>query len=185
MTVPLPAEFGFILRARVPGHNDTQTVQLHIRNPLAPVADCVEESYEVLHILGFSSDRKRMSVIVRIPGRRHPLLPHSGQVTGGGPHGRFSARTASAPRHSNASTSSSGGLLSSHSRSSSESDCGDDSVGSTIVLLCKGADEALFPRLAPGYDDEWAVQSRHLERFASQGLRTLAVASREVRPVWC
>jgi hypothetical protein len=54
--------------------------------------------------------------------------------------------------------------------------------GGTLILLTKGADEVLFPRLAQGSESDWAVLARHLELFASQGLRTLAVAGREVRP---
>ncbi len=59
-----------------------------------------------------------------------------------------------------------------HSRSASSEDSEEDGDavgprgggeaggGSVLLLLCKGADEALFPRLAAGCDSEWAVRAR-------------------------
>lgn len=55
---------------------------------------------------------------------------------------------------------------------------GDDS---RLFLLSKGADNVIFERLKPGVDEEMkATTERHLDEFASQGLRTLTLAYRVV-----
>ncbi|XP_065129808.2 phospholipid-transporting ATPase IA isoform X4 [Paramisgurnus dabryanus] len=73
-----------------------------------------EEKYELLHVLEFTSDRKRMSVIMRTPSGK-------------------------------------------------------------IRLYCKGADTAIYERLADSsrYKD---ITLKHLEQFATEGLRTLCFA---------
>ncbi|XP_054754666.1 probable phospholipid-transporting ATPase IA isoform X2 [Lytechinus pictus] len=77
-----------------------------------------QEKYEILNVLDFTSDRKRMSVIVR-------------------------------------------------------------TSNGTILLFCKGADNVIYDRLAS--DQEFTSDTvRHLEEFASEGLRTLCFAFREI-----
>jgi phospholipid-translocating ATPase len=74
--------------------------------------------YKLLHVLEFTSDRKRMSVIVRTPENQ-------------------------------------------------------------VMLVCKGADSVINPRLIPGQSHE-AATNDHLERFAEAGLRTLLIAYRYI-----
>jgi len=51
----------------------------------------------------------------------------------------------------------------------------------TIRLLCKGADSIIMARLKPDQDEDLKSRvNQDLERFASDGLRTLLIASREV-----
>ncbi|RAH66774.1 phospholipid-translocating P-type ATPase domain-containing protein [Aspergillus aculeatinus CBS 121060] len=51
----------------------------------------------------------------------------------------------------------------------------------SIRLFCKGADSIIYSRLAPGKQQELRKQTaQHLEMFASEGLRTLCVADREL-----
>lgn len=50
---------------------------------------------------------------------------------------------------------------------------GDDN---RIFLLTKGADNVIFERLRPGFDDLKKVTEEHLDEFASDGLRTLTLA---------
>ncbi|XP_056113290.1 probable phospholipid-transporting ATPase IA isoform X2 [Rhinichthys klamathensis goyatoka] len=87
--------------------------------------DCViveslgeEERYELLHVLEFTSTRKRMSVIMRIPSGK-------------------------------------------------------------IRLYCKGADTVIYERLADSsrYKD---ITLKHLEQFATEGLRTLCFAVADI-----
>ncbi|XP_039504531.1 probable phospholipid-transporting ATPase IA isoform X2 [Pimephales promelas] len=87
--------------------------------------DCViveslggEEKYELLHVLEFTSTRKRMSVIMRIPSGK-------------------------------------------------------------IRLYCKGADTVIYERLADSsrYKD---ITLKHLEQFATEGLRTLCFAVADI-----
>lgn len=80
------------------------------------------EQYEQLALLPFTSERKRMSVIVR-------------NVADG-----------------------------------------------SIHLYCKGADDVLMARLAPGQDDLQTVTQQHVDTFAETGLRTLVLAWRELSP---
>lgn len=48
-----------------------------------------------------------------------------------------------------------------------------------IMLLTKGADEVLLPRLAKTVNNEiWSKTKRQLHRYASKGLRTLLLARR-------
>lgn len=80
------------------------------------------ERYEILHTLEFTSERRRMSVLLRALDGGH------------------------------------------------------------VLLLCKGADDALFPRLAPGQEAKRDAVRRHVETFARAGLRTMLVAQRHVAP---
>lgn len=182
--VKAAASLGFALKSRVSGHNDTQVVKIDVFNPLLQQGEHTEETFEIKHALGFTSDRKRMSVIVQVPNARNPLVAAVRQLAqqrvrrvGSGLSGRHGGTPGTLSGH--------------HSHSASSEDSGDDGdlgtgirgaggSGSVLLLLCKGADEALFPRLAAGCDADWTVLSRHLELFASQGLRTLAVGAREI-----
>ncbi len=47
-----------------------------------------------------------------------------------------------------------------------------------ILLLCKGADNVIFERLAPGGEELKAVTEDQLDSFAREGLRTLTLAHR-------
>lgn len=95
-------EYGFVFETRTPTH---VTV-----NALGE-----RKSYEILHVLEFTSNRKRMSVICR--------------------------------------------------NSSGE-----------IKLYCKGADTVIYERLAPRGSTFRDMTLRHLEDFATDGLRTLCLA---------
>ncbi|KAJ0409554.1 hypothetical protein ATCC90586_010065 [Pythium insidiosum] len=51
-----------------------------------------------------------------------------------------------------------------------------------VLLLTKGADAVIFPRLHPENCDPQIVETttQHLERFATEGLRTLVIAQKEI-----
>lgn len=76
-----------------------------------------EQTFKIYNVIEFTSNRKRMSVIVKYPNGK-------------------------------------------------------------IYLLCKGADTVILPRLAQGQniDDSW----KHLEAYACEGLRTLAICFKEL-----
>eukprot|EP01101_Sappina_pedata_P005462 TRINITY_DN2509_c0_g1_i1.p1 TRINITY_DN2509_c0_g1~~TRINITY_DN2509_c0_g1_i1.p1 ORF type:complete len:1115 (-),score=428.74 TRINITY_DN2509_c0_g1_i1:91-3435(-) len=82
-------------------------------------ANGTEESYELLNVLEFNSDRKRMSVIVRCPDGK-------------------------------------------------------------IRLFCKGADTAIYARLAGGQDGVINTTGEQLRDFAATGLRTLCLGYKEL-----
>lgn len=50
------------------------------------------------------------------------------------------------------------------------------------LLLCKGADSIIYGRLSKAYNDRTLLDktSEHLEQFATEGLRTLCIAQREL-----
>src|SRR6266850_599471 len=57
----------------------------------------------------------------------------------------------------------------------------DDEPGNNpILLLCKGADNVVFERLAPGGEELKSVTEEQLGSFAHEGLRTLTLAYRVV-----
>ncbi|KAK2720099.1 probable phospholipid-transporting ATPase IA isoform X3 [Artemia franciscana] len=90
------------------------------RTPEYVVIDALgkTERFEILHVLEFTSDRKRMSVIVRTPNGK-------------------------------------------------------------LKLYCKGADTAIYPRLKDNQQSK-EITLRHLEQFATEGLRTLCCAVVEI-----
>ncbi|KAI8508816.1 Phospholipid-transporting ATPase IA [Branchiostoma belcheri] len=94
--------------------------EFNIRTPEHVIIEAMgtTEKYEVLNVLEFTSERKRMSVIVRDPKKK-------------------------------------------------------------IKLYCKGADTVIYERLAPNqkYAD---VTLKHLEQFATDGLRTLCLSVTEI-----
>ncbi|POM70528.1 P-type ATPase (P-ATPase) Superfamily [Phytophthora palmivora] len=57
-----------------------------------------------------------------------------------------------------------------------------------VLLLTKGADSMLFPRLAPMSENNLQLREateKHLEAFAQDGLRTLVVCAKKINPqVW-
>jgi hypothetical protein len=57
---------------------------------------------------------------------------------------------------------------------------GDEPGNNPILLLCKGADNVVYDRLAPGGDELKAVTEEQLSMFANEGLRTLTLAYRVV-----
>src|SRR6266851_667977 len=57
---------------------------------------------------------------------------------------------------------------------------GDQPGNNPILLLCKGADNVIFERLAPGGEELKAVTEEQLSSFAHEGLRTLTLAYRVV-----
>ncbi|XP_017111181.1 phospholipid-transporting ATPase ID isoform X7 [Drosophila elegans] len=52
--------------------------------------------------------------------------------------------------------------------------------GDSVVLYCKGADNVIYDRLHGGQEDLKARTQDHLNKFASEGLRTLALAERRL-----
>ncbi|KAJ3120136.1 hypothetical protein HK098_004823 [Nowakowskiella sp. JEL0407] len=49
-----------------------------------------------------------------------------------------------------------------------------------ILLLCKGADSAIYPRLTPGNESVKLTTFEHLETFGTEGFRTLCFAMKEI-----
>lgn len=78
-----------------------------------------DQEYELLHVIEFTSTRKRMSVVVRSPEGK-------------------------------------------------------------VLVMTKGADSIILPRLRKGQDELIAKTSEFLSGYAQDGLRTLIVAEREV-----
>ena len=56
----------------------------------------------------------------------------------------------------------------------------DQPGNSPILLLCKGADNVIFERLAPGGEELKATTGDQLDMFAREGLRTLTLAYRVI-----
>jgi P-type E1-E2 ATPase len=81
------------------------------------------ESYELLHVIEFTSARKRMSIIVKAPDGR-------------------------------------------------------------IILMCKGADSHIEPRLKKGQDSLFKTTSDFLSDYAKDGLRTLILAQKTIDPAY-
>ncbi|KRK03508.1 phospholipid-transporting ATPase ID isoform X7 [Drosophila yakuba] len=52
--------------------------------------------------------------------------------------------------------------------------------GDSMVLYCKGADNVIYDRLHGGQEDLKARTQDHLNKFAGEGLRTLALAERRL-----
>ncbi|XP_017852723.1 phospholipid-transporting ATPase ID isoform X2 [Drosophila busckii] len=52
--------------------------------------------------------------------------------------------------------------------------------GNSVVLYCKGADNVIYDRLHGGQEDLKARTQDHLNKFASEGLRTLVLAERRL-----
>nr|CAD7426833.1 unnamed protein product [Timema monikensis] len=98
--------FGYIFDTRTPQHVEINALG-------------TRERYEILNVLEFTSTRKRMSVIARVPG---------GQ----------------------------------------------------IKLYCKGADTVIYERLSPDCQEYRDITLRHLEEFATEGLRTLCCAVTDI-----
>ncbi|KAI5964147.1 DNF1 [Candida pseudojiufengensis] len=50
------------------------------------------------------------------------------------------------------------------------------------LLICKGADSIIYERLSKDYNDPIMLEStaKHLEEYATEGLRTLCIAEREI-----
>ncbi|XP_022739410.1 probable phospholipid-transporting ATPase 8 isoform X6 [Durio zibethinus] len=114
-------EAAFVIAAREIGfqffvRNQT-SIKLHELDPRS--GQTVDRVYKLLHVLEFSSARKRMSVIVRNPENQ-------------------------------------------------------------ILLLAKGADSVIFERLSEQGCVFEARTREHIERYTEAGLRTLAVAYREI-----
>ncbi|KAL4376317.1 hypothetical protein GQ457_02G020290 [Hibiscus cannabinus] len=116
-----PDEATFVIAAREIGfqfflRNQT-SIQLHELDPESGIT--VDRVYNLLHVLEFSSARKRMSVIVRNPENQ-------------------------------------------------------------LLLLAKGADSAIFERLSKQGQVFEEKTKEHIERYSEAGLRTMAVAYREL-----
>jgi phospholipid-translocating ATPase len=56
----------------------------------------------------------------------------------------------------------------------------DEPGNNPILLLCKGADNVIFERLAEGGEQLKAVTGNQLDSFAREGLRTLTLANRVI-----
>ncbi|KAK8716088.1 hypothetical protein V6N13_043407 [Hibiscus sabdariffa] len=116
-----PDEATFVIAAREIGfqfflRNQT-SIQLHELDPESGII--VDRVYNLLHVLEFSSARKRMSVIVRNPENQ-------------------------------------------------------------LLLLAKGADSVIFERLSKQGQVFEEKTKEHIERYSEAGLRTMAVAYREL-----
>ncbi|XVE83969.1 hypothetical protein DITRI_Ditri16bG0131400 [Diplodiscus trichospermus] len=114
-------EAAFVIAAREVGfkffaRNQT-SIKLHELDPVS--GETVERVYKLLHVLEFSSARKRMSVIVRNPENQ-------------------------------------------------------------LLLLAKGADSVIFERLSKHGRVFEEQTKEHINRYSEAGLRTLAVAYREL-----
>ncbi|XVF58071.1 hypothetical protein PTKIN_Ptkin07bG0032900 [Pterospermum kingtungense] len=116
-----PDELAFVIAAREVGFQffkRTHTsLKLHELDPFS--GEIVDRVYKLLHVLEFSSARKRMSVIVRSPENK-------------------------------------------------------------LLLLAKGADSVIFERLSKHGRLFEAQTKEHIENYSEAGLRTLAVAYREL-----
>ncbi|XWS44176.1 hypothetical protein CRYUN_Cryun15aG0021900 [Craigia yunnanensis] len=116
-----PDEAAFVIAAREVGfqffvRNQT-SIKLHELDPVS--GETVDRVYKLLHVLEFSSARKRMSVIVRNPENQ-------------------------------------------------------------LLLLAKGADSVIFERLSK-QERVFEMQTKeHIDRYSEAGLRTMAVAYREL-----
>jgi phospholipid-translocating ATPase len=106
--------FGYAFTARTPF---TVAIDLLNREQYDQASSV---NYEVLNILDFNNERKRMSVIVKDPETER------------------------------------------------------------ILLYCKGADTVIYERLHPSCDDLKDVTLTHLSDYATEGLRTLVLAMREI-----
>ncbi|XWS40739.1 hypothetical protein CRYUN_Cryun17cG0021400 [Craigia yunnanensis] len=116
-----PDEAAFVIAAREVGfqffvRNQT-SIKLHELDPES--GETVDRVYKLLHVLEFSSARKRMSVIVRNPENK-------------------------------------------------------------LLLLAKGADSVIFERLSKNGRVFEAQTKEHIDRYSEAGLRTLAIAYREL-----
>ena len=87
----------------------------------------VTKEYQILNTLEFNSTRKRMSALVKIPGKSEDEEPK-------------------------------------------------------VLLICKGADSIIYGRLSKRENEKSLLNttSKHLEQFATEGLRTLCIAQREI-----
>ncbi|TYI20721.1 hypothetical protein ES332_A07G257600v1 [Gossypium tomentosum] len=116
-----PDEAAFVIAAREVGFQFFKRNQtsIQLRELDRSSGEIVDRVYELLHVLEFSSARRRMSVIVRNPERQ-------------------------------------------------------------LLLLAKGADSVIFERLSEEGRMFEAETKEHIERYSEAGLRTLAVAYREL-----
>ncbi|KAG4139970.1 hypothetical protein ERO13_D07G227800v2 [Gossypium hirsutum] len=116
-----PDEAAFVIAAREVGFQFVKRNQtsIQLRELDRSSGEIVDRVYELLHVLEFSSTRRRMSVIVRNPERQ-------------------------------------------------------------LLLLAKGADSVIFERLSEQGRMFEAETKEHIERYSEAGLRTLAVAYREL-----
>ncbi|KAH1128775.1 hypothetical protein J1N35_000153 [Gossypium stocksii] len=116
-----PDEAAFVIAAREVGFQFFKRNQtsIQLRELDCNSGEIVDREYELLHVLEFSSARRRMSVIVRNPERQ-------------------------------------------------------------LLLLAKGADSVIFERLSEQGRMFGAETKEHIERYSEAGLRTLAVAYREL-----
>ena len=175
---------------------------------------CPTATYDILHVLEFTSERKRMSVVARRITSTRAMPPDgdgavparasvaSGVSPGGGASSIAPTRTpffaallgaASNRLETDAAVRGSASNAPFASASTAQSSSG-ASVGSgrswldsgDLVLLTKGADDAVLPRLSRVADSRAAAVTdgtrAHLEELAQFGLRTLVVAARPLPP---
>lgn len=122
-------------------------------------------TYDILNVLPFTSDRRRMSVIVR------KIDGGLGSGNGGGNNSSRSNPSISTGQQ--------------HQRGRSASATSSWSIeGRDLVLITKGADDVIRPLLARAHSgsasDTLDQMEDHLESFATKGLRTLVIAARPV-----
>lgn len=60
-----------------------------------------------------------------------------------------------------------------------------DEEGGRVFLLTKGADNVIFERLEPGNEELKSTTEKHLDEFASEGLRTLTLAYKVLPGMCC
>ena len=49
-----------------------------------------------------------------------------------------------------------------------------------IIIMTKGADSHIVPRLAPGQDELIETTNNYLQEYSKDGLRTLILAQKEI-----
>ena len=133
------------------------------------------EWYEVLNVLEFNSDRKRMSVIVKTPqgaqGDRDPPPTHTHTHTTNTHTHTYNRMGAAVPWL----TRQLGALERWRATGGARRPTG------KIKLYCKGADNVIFERLAPNQLFRKETEE-HLEQLAAEGLRTLCLAMAQLDP---
>jgi hypothetical protein len=151
--VEAAAAVGVALEGRT---NDTVSIAL---SAAAPGLARETETFRIMRELEFTSNRKRMSVVLqRVPGA-------AGGVGGaGGAGGGGSSRR----------------LFGGGSGARGAGVCAAGVGGEELFMFTKGADDAVRPFLAPGQEAIAEDTQAHIEDFATFGLRTLLVAWRPV-----
>jgi magnesium-transporting ATPase (P-type) len=176
--VSLAAQVGFVFHGRQ--HSATTKENEMVVQILGQ-----EVKFSLLNVLEFDSDRKRMSVIVRMPRKKRavPMGMGPNEHIGSTPHGSDWPSSGQSTSGGGLSITTNSGMNTRHTHpshaDSAGGDAGPSSVGggtsgnddddTEIVLFCKGADTVIFERLDKGQKDIQAITSHHLEEFGQEG----------------